>query len=264
MTMYSTYETSLSRRYLGELFDDESGGAVLLGGWAVNLLVDERFREATGRGYIGSRDIDVGFHFEEITVREDLEGSDFSRMFKRLTSMGFQGQSFRLYKDFDRESRRELQHAEAVSMLPFEVSKLYVDLVVDKIPPSFSEVFGFVPIDEPLLENAFTNGRTIDIRWEGVDLKVVEPSLLLAMKLSSVETRTRDHKKLKDIADIYALAWYSGESLDHLKEDLRLWLPPDTVGRVVGSFSQEDVSAVSGVIGVNASTIRVVLSGLRA
>jgi len=258
--MYSTHETSLSRRYLGELFDDESSGAVLLGGWAVNLLVNEEFREATGRGYIGSRDIDVGLHFDEITVREDLEGSDFSRMFKRLTSMGFRGQSFRLYKDFDREGRRELQHAEAASMLPFEVSKLYVDLVVDRIPPSFSEVFGFVPIDEPLLENAFTNGRIMGVRGEGVDLKVVEPSLLLAMKLSSVETRTRDHKKLKDIADIFALAWYSGESLDDLKEDLGLWLPPD----MIGSFSQDDVSAVSGVIGVDASTIRVVLSGLRA
>ena len=262
--MYSEDETFLSRRYLRELFAGEAEGPVLLGGWAVYLLVNEGFQEATGRGYIGSRDIDVGFHFDEATTREALERSPVSLAFRRLTSKGFLGQSFRLYKDFDLEGRRELHPDEAASMLPFEASRLYVDLVVDRIPISFRDVFCFVPIDEPLLEHAFRDGGYKMIHWDGVDLKVVEPSLLLGMKLNSVGARTRDHKRLKDIADIYALAWFSGEGLDDLKEELGPWVSPELTEGVVGSFSRDDVYAVSGMIGVDASTIRMVLSELRS
>jgi hypothetical protein len=262
--MYGEDETSLSRRYLRELFTWEAEGAVLLGGWAVHLLVDEGFREATGRSYIGSSDIDVGFHFDEGSTREDLEESSFSRVFRRLSSSGFRGQSFRLYKDFDLAGHRELTPDEAASMLPFEVSRLYIDLVVDRIPASFSDVFGFIPIDEPLLEYAFSDGLVRDISWEGVDLRVVEPSLLLGMKLNSVGTRTRDHKRIKDIADIFALAWYSGEDLDDLKGDLGLWLSPGLIRGVVWGFSRDDVSVVSGMIGVDAGVMRVVFSELRS
>ena len=262
--MYGEDETSLSRRYLRELFTWEAENIVLLGGWAVHLLVDEGFREATGRGYIGSRDLDVGFHFDEGLTRKDLEASHFSRVFRRLSSSGFQGQSFRLYKDFDLAGSRELTLDETASMLPFEISRLYVDLVVDRIPGLFSDVFGFTPIDEPLLEYAFTDGLVRDINWEGVDLRVVEPSLLLGMKLNSVGSRTRDHKRIKDIADIFVLTWYSGEELDDLKGDLGLWLSPDLIGGIVGGFSQDDVSAVSGMIGVDAGAMRLVFSELRS
>lgn len=163
--MYSDFETSLSRRYLREIFDRESHGVLLLGGWAVHLLVNPEFQEATGRGYIGSRDIDIGFHLEEGTTRENLEESDFSRVFRRLNALGFRGQSYRLYKDFDPETHRELSVEEAESKLPFEVSRLYVDLVVDRIPVGFQEVFGFTPIDESLLELAFRDERFRHVLW---------------------------------------------------------------------------------------------------
>ena len=258
--MYSESETLLSRKYLREIFSSESGGVILLDGWAVSLLVGPDFQEAMGRGYIGSRDIDIGFHLEEGSTAEDLEGSEFSRVFRRLNALGFRRQSFRLYRDFDPETHRELSVEEARSRLPFEVSRLYVDLVVDRIPAEFRDVFGFTPIDEPLLELAFRDGRFRHVRWEGVDLRIVAPSLLLGMKLNSVISRTRDHKMVKDIADIYALAWYSGMSLSDMKEEIRNLIPANRVRRVLKSFNQDDIDDVSRIIGVESSVISRVLA----
>lgn len=262
VNLYSEFETSLSRRYLREIFSSESGGALLLGGWAVYLLVDQDFREASGRGYIGSRDIDIGFHLDEGSTREVLEESGFSRVFRRLRSLGFLGQSFRLYKDFDAENHRELQPDESRPRLPFEVSRLYVDLVVDKVPYLFGDVFGFTPIDEPLLELAFSEERYRHVHWEGVDLKVVEPSLLLGMKLNSVGTRTRDHKRLKDVADMYALAWHSGEGLADLKEEIVLLMPVDRLKTVFRGISRDDLSDISNMLGVEARSISRVFAEL--
>lgn len=61
--MYSESETDLSRRHLHVIFEDVKEGC-LLGGWAVFLNVNESFRRTTGRSYIGSRDIDIGFRLK--------------------------------------------------------------------------------------------------------------------------------------------------------------------------------------------------------
>ncbi|PIU59259.1 hypothetical protein COS86_05185 [Candidatus Bathyarchaeota archaeon CG07_land_8_20_14_0_80_47_9] len=40
------------------------------------------------------------------------------------------------------------------------------------------------------------------------------------MKLNSVVNRDKEHKRIKDIADIYALLWFSGMPIAELKADL--------------------------------------------
>ena len=51
-------------------------------------MVNQDFQEATGRGYIGSQDIDIGFHLAEGSTREDLEKSEFSVGCARSVSAG--------------------------------------------------------------------------------------------------------------------------------------------------------------------------------
>jgi len=111
----------------------------LLGGWAVYMNVNERFRADHGRDYIGSRDIDVGFLLDP---GKPLEDSEFARVFGDLRASGFRGQAFRMYKEYDRETGLELSPEEAMAKPSFEILNLYLDLVVDRIPDSFVEVFG--------------------------------------------------------------------------------------------------------------------------
>lgn len=135
-----------------------------MGGLAVYLNVNERFRADHGRDYIGSRDIDVGFLLDP---DKPLEDSEFARVFMALRTSGFRGQAFRMYKEYDRDTGVELSPEEAVDKPSYEVLNLYVDLVVDRVPASFVEVFGFSPIDEPLLTDVYSNGRFVEVEWDG-------------------------------------------------------------------------------------------------
>lgn len=259
--MYLSAEVDLSRRYLGELF---GGGAepCLLGGWAVYLAVNERYRAASGRDYIGSRDIDVGFHIDPGWSREELNAAAFVSFLRKMRALGFQSQSFRLYRDFDQESLRPLSPEEADAKPTFDVVKLYVDPVVDRIHPLMPELFGFTPIDEPLLEAAFTRDLFRTYSIGGVDVKVVTPHLLLATKLNSAVIRIHSHKRVKDVADIYALAWYSGLSLREMRDALQHVFPDENKEAVIDGIKEEEIREVGSVLGVEPREIRRVLRAL--
>ncbi len=256
--MYPSGEVDLSRRYLGELFGGEEESR-LLGGWAVYLTVNENYRAATGRDYIGSRDIDVGFHIDAGWSREELNTGAFGSFLKRMNNLGFQSQSYRLYRDFDHESLKPLSPEEANAKPAFDVEKLYVDPVVDRIHPLMPEVFGFTPIDEPLLEAAFTGNLFKTHSIAGVDVKVVAPHLLLATKLNSAVIRIHSHKRGKDIADIYALIWHSGLSMAEMRDALQSVYPRGQTEAVIGGIKEEEIREVGGVLGVEPREIRRVL-----
>ncbi len=65
MTLYSKFETETSYQYLKRIIEVLNEPVCLLGGWAVYLTVNTRFRESQGRNYLGSRDIDIGFHVDK-------------------------------------------------------------------------------------------------------------------------------------------------------------------------------------------------------
>ena len=91
--MYESSETDISRRHLEEVISSIEEPIVVLGGWAVYFLVSNGYRETTGREYIGSRDIDLGFHMDE----KDMDNTAFAKAFRKLTEdLGFKLLSFRL------------------------------------------------------------------------------------------------------------------------------------------------------------------------
>jgi hypothetical protein len=51
----------------------------LMGGWAVYLTMNAKFNEINGRNYIGSRDIDLGFHIDPRWSAEQLQKSALSQ-----------------------------------------------------------------------------------------------------------------------------------------------------------------------------------------
>ena len=52
-------------RELSKVLSELGGQVCLLGGWAVYLTVNENFRASEGRNFMGSRDIDLGFHVDQ-------------------------------------------------------------------------------------------------------------------------------------------------------------------------------------------------------
>jgi len=60
--LYEPVEIQISEKYLEKVFKLIKGNICLLGGWAAYYIVNRNFEKTTGRKYIGSRDIDIGFH----------------------------------------------------------------------------------------------------------------------------------------------------------------------------------------------------------
>lgn len=111
--------------------------------------------------------------------------------------MVFRSVSFRLVKDFNLETGRELTPTESSKLPQYQIFNLFVDPVVDYIHPKIKPVLGFVPIDEPLLSFVFTERLSTTTSLFGTNILLPKTHVLLAMKLNSVINRDQEHKKTK-------------------------------------------------------------------
>ena len=261
--MYESPETQTSEKYLQKIFKLIKGNICLLGGWATHHVVNQNFRKATGRNYIGSRDIDIGFHINKNWTEEQLRKSEFYTALKQIENMGFQPISFRLAKDFNLETGQELTPAESAKLQLYEILRLYVDLVVDYIHPRIKLLLGFVPIDEPLLSLVFTKNLSITTKLFGTNILMPQTHVLLAMKLNSVINRDKEDKRIKDISDIYALLWHSDTKITQLKKQLYSIYHPEKARTTTQAFTKTEIQNVSKNIGVGADQITRVLTELR-
>lgn len=259
---YEPSETDISEKYLEKVFRRIKGRVCLLGGWATYHLVNKNFEEANGRKYIGSRDIDIGFHIDKSWSEEQLKRSGFSTAIGLIEDMSFRSVSFRFVKDFDLETERELKPEESAKLPMYQIFQLYVDPIVDYIHPKIKDILGFVPIDEPLLSLVFANGVCTVTSLFGTSILLPKPQVLLAMKLNSVPNRDKEHKRIKDIADIYTLLWFSDIEITQLKIDLLSIYPEEKARKTVRDFKEKEIEKVSAAIGISAYEITRVLTEL--
>jgi len=260
--LYQPYEVEISEHYLQTVISKLEGPVCLLGGWTVYITVGENFKREQGRDYLGSRDIDLGFHIEKDWSRDKLKNSGLAVAVRKLKETGFEPMSFRLVKHFRTDTKQELPREDAEKTPSYEIFDLFVDPVVDVIHPEAREILGFTPLDEPLLEHVFVKRAHRVLGLHGRPVLLPLPHVLLAIKLRSVRQRDRQHKRIKDMADIYALSWYSDERLEAVKTVLSTVLPLQEIKTVVDSFSREDLSTVSNVTGIEISQVQRILDEL--
>ncbi|MEK6955311.1 MAG: hypothetical protein AABW52_01495, partial [Nanoarchaeota archaeon] len=179
---------------------------------AVFFQVNDKFQKAQGRPYLGSRDVDLGFHIKKDSTIEELKNSSLAKSIKILENkLKFKPLSFRLVKEIHTEKDEEIKEGEIVPI--HFIFPMYIDTLVDNIPKNFKEVFKFSPADEPLLNYAFENEEyREELKEFNKKLWLPKPELLLATKLNALKYRDKEHKKIKDICDIFALIWYSKET----------------------------------------------------
>jgi hypothetical protein len=135
--------------------------------------------------------------------------------------------------------------------------------VVDYIHPKIKPVLEFVPIDEPLLSLVFTKRLSTPAKLFATNVLMPKTHVLLAMKLNSVVYRDQQHKRIKDIADIYALLWYSDVKITQLKDDLFSIYPEEKARKTTRAFTKNEIERVSTAIGVDTQEIMRVLAEIR-
>jgi len=208
--LYERLETDMAKAALVSLTERLPGPFVLLGGWAVYVTVTRSFDKAHGSSYLGSRDVDLGFHLDPNASIKDLKQDTFARAIALLEKMGYSpiGTS-RYCKWVHRESGKVLSENEAKAVPVHDLFYLYVDLMVDIVHPAHAKALKIKAIDEPLLARAFSEKLLTEHKLERAKVLVPEPDILLAMKMKAIPARQKDDKRLKDACDIYALLWHS-------------------------------------------------------
>jgi hypothetical protein len=112
--LYQPTEIKTSEKQLQTIFKKLKGQTCLLGGWAVYHLVNKNFEKATGRKYVGSRDIDIGFHIDKKWTEEQLINSEFATAIKTLE---------KLHHSCRLQTNKRLQHRQRKRTHPRRISK---------------------------------------------------------------------------------------------------------------------------------------------
>ena len=259
--MYKEFETRASYKYLKKIIGNLKESICMLGGWAVFFHVNKKFQEAQGRPYLGSRDIDLGFHIKENSSDKELKNSTLNQTISTLKEkLGFKPLSFRLFKEIHTETEEEVKRGEIVPT--YFIFPMYIDLVVDHIPKNFNRIFGFNPIDEPLLKPIFENSNHTKVKEFNRNLLLPTPELLLAMKINSLPNRYKEHKKVKDVCDIFSLLWYSNIKPADVKKKISKYVLDKNILQCLVNISKEDMQKASSQLGHTADEVEGVIKVL--
>ncbi len=244
--MYAESETEISQAYLKQVIECIEGPVVILGGWAVQFLVNEGYREITGRNYLGSRDIDLGFFMEG----QNVDDTPFAKAYSVLVNeLGFRPLSFRLFREMHAETGEPLDMATARDLPSHQIFHVYVDMVLDRIPENFREHFGFTPIDEPLLAHVFAEeGRHLEREEFGKTIWIPTADILLAMKVRTLPDRDKEHKRIKDVCDIAALTLFG--SMPREEGWLEELIGKEDIDRFKEVLTREDIERASEIIAI--------------
>jgi len=208
--LYDSLETDSSKIALIKLAKELPKPFVILGGWTVFLTVNKSFEEEQGHSYLGSKDVDVGFHIDLNMNLQELKDSNFGRAIEILRNIGYEPSgTSRFSRIIHRETGKVITEGQAKTIPIYDLFYQYIDLILDQIHPNHSDIFSIKPIDEPILINAFNENKFKEITFEHEIIHLPNPEILLATKLKAFPDRDKEDKKIKDACDIYALIWNS-------------------------------------------------------
>ncbi len=174
----------------------------------------------------------------------------------------FRPLSFRLLKEVHTETEEEIQEGQIIPL--HFIFPMYIDSLVDNIPKNFKEVFKFQPADEPLLKFAFENPKyREELKEFNKRLLLPKPELLLATKLNALQYRDKEHKKIKDICDMFALLWYAGENPSELSRKVTQFTSKKKIKQSIESIKAEDYNKANKQLNHSSEEIKRIIETLQ-
>lgn len=259
---YVEQVTRLSRWELESVFQIVEPPACLIGGWAVYFHVNNGFQREHGRGYIGSRDIDLGVHVDPRWTPTELPDKPVGKLLVRLEDeLGYTRSRFGFLQYFHRESGDRLSEREANDYPMHEVFEVFVDVVPDTVElDAFEKAFGFRPPAEPLLTLAFERAAAEPlssyVSWDVSNLILIaKPALVAAMKIRSIPHRDKSYKRVKDIADLHALLWYIRD-YNEMRDDVFNYVSRADLQQLKKSVDTQLFEATANLLQIDSKIIR--------
>lgn len=157
--LYDVQETDAAMEALRAISRSLPEPFLLIGGWAVYLTVNESFSKIHGASYLGSRDIDVCFHIDPEQDINTLRTSTFARALEVVKKEGYTPHgSYRFCRMIRKADGTILIERTAKGFPLFEITYLYIDMMVDNIHPHHKSIFKCDPLDEPVAAKIFMDG----------------------------------------------------------------------------------------------------------
>ena len=252
--LYDREETDPALEALGVLSRELPEPFLLIGGWAVYLTVNKSYRKEHGVPYLGSRDIDLGFHVDSDCDDDALRNCTYAKALSVLDRVGYRPHgSFRYCRIIRRDTGESIDEKAAARMNHYDIIYLYVDMMVDNIHPKHREFFRADPMDEPLLSRVFEEGSGIQETINVTRVIIPPPHILLATKLKAIPDRTKEDKLWKDACDIYAIIWHSRTSFRDILSSVRREYP-DHCRKALKTINDEVVEKAAHHLGVDKET----------
>jgi len=191
--MYDPIETEISFTTLKQISDEckkRSIPIAIIGGWATYFYVNETYRRAFGKDYMGSRDIDICF-----------DHSKEKEFYELITELGFtkDGYFFRWEKIYNRETKKFITPEEAKNEQIFNLIRIFLDIFCDRE----TNILKSWCLD-PLKNMKFSIKDNYNVTDIGT---------LLALKCIALFERDKADKENKDACDLYALIVYGGQKI---------------------------------------------------
>ncbi len=254
--------TDYSKKELSLVLSSVEEPSTLIGGWAVYFHVHDDFMDRHARDYIGSRDIDLGVHVDPNLGKDELENSPVGITLKSIENdLGYVRSRFGFVKYFERDTGKQISEEGSKELPLFEIFPVYVDIIPDTEKLDvFKEAFGFEPPSEPLLKLAIEKGKSepfkkyVD-RSGSISSTICNPELLAAMKIRSIPMRDKEHKRVKDVCDLYALLWYI-KDIDEMVKGVKKLINKKDIECLEDNIDDDIFIASSNLIGVNLATLK--------
>ena len=260
--VYESILTRASAERLRALVSGLPHPVALAGGHAVLHTVQERWRARFGQDYFGSRDIDVIYHVDPKWTEEQVTASAAALAPKRIIALGYKPLSFRYVQILD-ENGRILDKEPTFGIEDVTVYHLYIDPMVTHLHPELGKVWGTNKIiDEPLLTEVFLDEGARRLLPEfGDNVYLPLPPYLVATKLHSLKTRTKDDKAVKDLCDLYAIVAYGGAQQLDIRRVIHKLLP-DAVARVQFALASLHLPKALEHLGIDRNEYQAVIGPL--
>lgn len=191
--MYDPIETDLSRKELAAIFKESTGITIcLIGGWASYFYVNEKYKRAFGKDYMGSRDIDIFF--------DPKKEKEFFNIVINKRGFAKNGFHFRYEKIYDRESKTFVPPEQAKRKQLYDLIYIFLDLFSNEDTKLLGSWWDLEPLK-----------KISSVKIE--DFFVADIDTLISLKCTAIFARDKADKENKDACDLYALITYSGRTI---------------------------------------------------
>ena len=83
------------------------------------------------------------------------------------------------------------------------------------------------------------------------------------MKINSLPDRDKEHKKIKDICDIFALLWYSNIKTEQIKKKICEFISEENINNCLAKITKEDLQKAGPQLSHSTEEIQRVIDVLK-